>query len=281
MRRKIRKAASLLASNPKLFFKRLACEIKATRQLPESPIQKKINGIIFEFDFDYDPAIKRMYFGIYELETVEVMKKVLKRGDTFIDVGANIGYLTAIGGGACWETGQVHSFEPVPEYFQRLKKMAMMNRDYKIVVNQCALGEERGTAKIDVTNLPNIGWNTMVPGFMDNKTKKRSIEVPVYRLDYYIKEKGLDKISLIKIDTEGFEFPVLKGLQSYFENTEYRPVILCEIAPSAYPLLASTLTQLSNYMKKYSYRAFSLINTNAEIDITRIEETTNVMFKRD
>ena len=237
MKRKIMKAASLLASNPRLFFKRLVGEIKATRQLPKSPIQKKINGIIFEFDFDYDPAIKRMYFGIYELETVEVMKKVLKIGDTFLDAGANIGYLSAIGGGLVGKTGQVHSFEPVPEYFQRLKKVAMMNRDYKIVVNQCALGEERGRAKIDVTNLPNIGWNTIVPGFMSNATRKKSIEVPVYRLDDYIKEKGLDKISLIKIDTEGFEFPVLKGLQGYFESTGHRPVILCEIAPPAYPLL--------------------------------------------
>ena len=95
------KAAFLLASNPKLFFKILVGEIKikATRQLPKSPIQKKISGILFEFDFNYDPAIKRMYFGIYELETVEVMREILKTGDTFIDVGANIGYLTAIGGG--------------------------------------------------------------------------------------------------------------------------------------------------------------------------------------
>ena len=55
-------------------------------------------------------------------------------------------------------------------------------------------------------------------------------------------------------------------------------MLLCEIAPPAYPLLGYTVAQLSNYMKKYSYRAFSLINTNAEIDITRFKETTNVMF---
>lgn len=158
--------------------------------------------------------------------------------------------------------------------------MTSMNRDYKFMINQSALGEERGTAKIYVTNRPNIGWNTMVPSFMSKETTKKVFEVPVIRISDYIKEKilDIDKISLIKIDTEGFEFPVLKGLQSYFEITDHRPVILCEIAPSAYPLLGKTVTQLSNYMKKYSYRAFSLINTNAEIDITRLKETTNVMF---
>ena len=146
--------------------------------------------------------------------------------------------------------------------------MAFRNKDYRIIVNQCALGEKQRRAMIDITNRPNIGWNTMVPNFMSNETRKKSIEVPVYRLDDYIKEKKLDKISLIKIDTEGFEFPILKGLQKYFENTKYRPVIYCEIAPSAYPLLGYTLSQLSDYMKKYSYRSFSPIKINKEINIT-------------
>lgn len=206
------------------------------------------------------------------------MKRFLKKGDTFIDIGANIGYLSAVALGFVGKRGEVHSFEPVPEYVERLKEIAAANREYKIIVNQYALGEKEGREKIYVTNLPNIGWNTMIPNFMLEGTLKETVEVGVCRLDSYIMEKRLEDIRLIKIDTEGFEFPVLKGLSGYLENTAYRPVIICEISPTAYPPLDCTPADLSEYMKSYHYRAFKLADPGIEVDITRLTETTDVVF---
>ncbi|UCG55026.1 MAG: FkbM family methyltransferase, partial [Dehalococcoidia bacterium] len=209
----------------------------------------------------------------------EIMKKTIKADDTFIDIGANIGYLSCIGAGLVGKRGQVHSFEPTPRYFKRFEEMAKANPDYTIVANNCALGEVPGKAKLDITSRPNIGWNKMVPNFMQGEPIRDSIEVPVCRLDEYIKEKQLDKISLIKIDVEGFEFPVLKGLQSYFDNNNHLPVIICEIAPAAYPLLGYTLSQLSSYIAKYKYRAFSVVYPRNRVDITNLSQTTNVVFR--
>ena len=276
IREKIRKAVLLLLHNPRWLFRILNARIRPT-QVPY--LKERINGVLFEFDFDYDPVIRAMHNGVYEIETIIAVTKLLKKGDTFIDVGANIGYLSAIAMGLVGKTGQVHSFEPVPDYFQRLEKMAIANRGHKVIVNQYALGERPGPARIAVTNLTNIGWNTMIPDFMSSETQKETIEVEVYRLDDYLKEKGLRDISLIKIDTEGFEFPVLKGLSGYFESTDNRPAIICEIAPDAYPLLGVSPAHLSEYMKRYGYRAFSLVNNNAEIDITTLEKTTDVVFR--
>ncbi len=264
----------LLTNNPELLLKKFYAKIR------KSPFHKKINGIMFEFDFNYDSAMKEMYCGTYENETVVTMKKFLNRGDTFVDVGANIGYLSAIAMGLVGKNGCVHSFEPVPKYFHRLRNIATTNKEYRICINNAALGDRQGTAKISVTSIPNIGWNTMVSGFMSNETIKETIEVPVYRLDSYLREKAIDKISLIKIDTEGFEFPVLKGLSNYFENTNHRPVIICEIAPAACSVQGYTLAQVSEYMKKYGYHAFSLADYDVEIDITTIKNTTNVVFMR-
>lgn len=267
-----------MASNPRLFWHKLTFKIRSLQPSPRSAVQKRINGILFEFDFDYAPVIKEMFFGGYELQTILAMKRYLKEGDTFIDVGANIGYLSAIAMGIVGKSGQVHSFEPVPEYFQRLKKILGANKEHHMVANRCAVGDEERTASIAVTSLPNIGWNTMVPGFMSQETIKQTVEVPTCRLDRYIREKALRRISLIKIDTEGFEFPVLKGLSGYFEETRDRPRIICEIAPGAYRLLGRTLGQLREYMEQHGYRAFSLIEPDAEIDITKLEKTTDVGF---
>ena len=296
----------LLIRNPKLFFKYLYAGAKSViLRWPKAPIQKRINGILLEFDFDSDPVMKlmrnplklfvqylirmlelnlnagvikptvlRMCYGAYETSTLGAMRKLLNKGDTFIDVGANIGYLSAIAMGLVGKTGQVHSFEPVPRYFKRLKNLAVANKEYKIIVNQCALGDERGTKRIDVS-LEGIGMSTMVPGFRRKEMIEEVIEVPTYRLDWYIKEKSISSISLIKIDVEGFGLPVLRGLSDYFE-IGHRPSIICEIHTAAYPLLGYTLTQLSEYMKKYDYHAFSL--DDAEIDITKLKEVTYVVF---
>jgi len=272
-------AARYLVSNPRLFLHKLIFRLRSLRALPKSCVLKRINGILFEFDFDYAPVMRKMFYRDYEMETVVAMKKVLRNGDTFIDVGANIGYLSAVGMGLVGKKGQVHSFEPVPEYLQRLRKLAAMNTEYHLVANQCALGEEEGTAPIAVTRLSNIGWNTMVPGFMNNETMKEMIRVPVGRLDRYIAERGLGRIALIKIDTEGFEYLVLKGLRHFLERAHDRPIIICEVAPAAYRLLGWRLSELSEYMRMFGYRAFDLIDRHAEIDITTLEETTNVVFK--
>ncbi|MBI5779212.1 MAG: FkbM family methyltransferase [Planctomycetes bacterium] len=276
MMNKIIKAAALLKNNPDLFLKRLAAEIRGFRALPNHPIQKRINGIMFEFDFTYDPAIRDMFLNKYEIPTLAAMKKILKPGATFIDVGANIGYLSAIGAGLVGKTGSVHGFEPVPEHFQKAHKMAAMNPDYKITVQPLALGEKEGLAQIDITSKANIGWNTMVPGFMKPETKKRTIDISVRRLDGYIREYNLENITLIKIDVEGFEFPVLKGMRGFLDNPLNRPAILCEIGLDACELLGYQLKELFDYMKGFGYIPFDM--NNKRIEWPDIKELSNILF---
>lgn len=277
--RKLCAAIGMLVNNPRKFFLCLWAKVRSLFSFQKTPFDRALKyGGIFRFDFNYDPAVKNMYLGIYEIETVEAIKKILKNGDTFIDVGANIGYLSTVALGLVGKSGQVHSFEPVYEYFLKLRDITFLNPGYNFIVNKCALGEREGIEKIAVTNLQNIGWNTIVPGFIPNDTIRRIEEVPIHRLDSYIKEKVLSNITLIKIDTEGFEFPVLKGLSNYFECCNNLPAIICEIAPTAYSLLGYQLCQLSEYMKKFNYDAFELDNSNKRIDIAKLEKTTNVLF---
>jgi len=148
----------LLIINPKLFLKYLIYRIKritpAWRNLNRSQNLRNINGILFEINFNQvgdGPYVKQMYFGCYQIAVTEAMKKILKPGDTFIDVGAHIGYLTAIGASLVGQKGVVYSFEPVPFYFESLKKLAQINPNYNIVVKNCALGEKQEIMKMDFT----------------------------------------------------------------------------------------------------------------------------------
>lgn len=262
----------LLFTNPIVFFKKLYTKLKKT------PFKSKINGIVFGFDFSYDPAIKDMFSGTYEVETINALKKYLKPGDTFIDVGANIGYVSTNALGLVGKNGSVHSFEPVPKYFGKLKQVKEDNPGYNMQINNFALGEKDGQAEIQVTNLGNIGWNTMVPGFMSKDTTEESIKVPVYRLEDYIRKHDVKNIALIKIDTEGFEFPILKGLSGFLDTAQKKPVFIVEVALGAYKLLGNSVQQLVDYMGKYGYESYDIV-TGEKVDLSAANGTTSVIFR--
>jgi len=86
------RAVTLLMSNPPLFWRRIKSHILRAR----SGIMQ-INGINFNIDLKLDFAMRHMYFGLYQFEITDLMKRFLGNGDTFIDVGANIGYISAFG----------------------------------------------------------------------------------------------------------------------------------------------------------------------------------------
>jgi len=105
-----------------------------------------------------------------------------------------------------------------------------------------------------------IGTNTLVSGFLDPSQIKKTIKVNVRRLDDYLLDKKIKNISLIKIDVEGYEYFVLKGLKKYFtENKEKLPPIIVEIIPSMYPLSGIKLADLDNYMKLFSYQSILMM----------------------
>jgi hypothetical protein len=114
---------------------------------------------------------------------------------------------------------------------------------------------------------------------MDKSTILEEIEISVETLSYYCDQKGIKKINLMKVDTEGYEFPVLKGLRGYFETTGDRPVIICEIAPAAYKLLGITLQQLEEYMASFGYSAYDILKKQAKVSLPKLTETTNVIFR--
>jgi FkbM family methyltransferase len=287
---KIIQGLKLLFLNPKLFLKYLSAYFKEKliyekAAKPKDSIVKR-NGVLFELDFDYlgfqDRAPKQMYFGYYQIDLVEYMRKILKPGDVFIDVGANVGYLTVVAAGLVGRQGQVHSFEPIPSYFHCLQRQAKINPQFKIVVNNLALGEKEGLIKMDFAKPPHSGGSSLVNNFLNyiNKDiKTEDIQVKTKRLDDYLEENNLNNIALIKIDVEGVEFSVLKGLEKFFQKSKQRPLIICEITPAAYQFLGTSREELIKYMQGFGYQPRSLTNDRIKADITKFINGTDVVFK--
>ncbi len=276
-----------LTNNPKIFFRRIFFLLKSIfLPAPKSSFFKKMNGVLFKVDKNYAPFKKEMYYDAYEMGVVGMLKTFLRKGDTFIDVGANIGYITAIGAGLVGKKGWVYSFEPVPEYCSKLRNLAESNSEYNIIVNQFALSDRVGQAKIYLPDFPHMGGNTILLDLIDKEKIKDTIFVQTYRLDKYIDKENIKKIKVIKIDVEGFEFPVLLGLKDFLNKCRLNkllasPLIICEVCPPAYKLLGYKLEDLFQYMERFNYFPFSILNSKKEFSIKRIEKesTINILFK--
>ncbi|HTV58546.1 MAG TPA: FkbM family methyltransferase [Verrucomicrobiae bacterium] len=270
------RATSLLAKNPALFWRVAVAKVSSARPLPPLPARKAIGSVQFEYDLVDYRGTAPMYFGSYALLVVEAIRRFLRPGGVFFDVGANIGYLSAVAADRVGPLGQVHAFEPVARYFSRLQSLAAGNPQFTIIPNFCAAAEFPGTSRIFLTREP--GQNTLVAGYKSGAEVTGVAPVAAIRLDSYIEEKGIAEISMIKIDAEGFELPILRGLERYFRSTRHRPVILTEIAPRAYPLLGKRLHELRDYMARFGYSAFDLIDARTPVDVTALRTVDDVLF---
>ena len=275
----VSRAASLLAKNPPLFCRLMLAKLNTRRPMPALPVHRRIGDVVFECGLADYHGTAPMYFGSYALLVVEAMKRFLKPGDTFVDVGANVGYLSAVGASLVGRHGQVHAFEPVPEHFERLCRVVDLNPAYNITANPFAAGEAFSQGTIYVTREP--GQSTLVRGYKSGSEVAGERSVPVVRLDAYIEARTLGPVSLIKIDAEGFELPILNGLQRQFENGGRRPAIICEIAPRAYGLMGRSLDELASFMGQYGYTARDLIDCSTPVDLASVKHVEDVLFLAD
>ncbi|MGA2093469.1 MAG: FkbM family methyltransferase [Sedimentisphaerales bacterium] len=247
---------------------------------PQGTVIKEIDGVKFPCDFSLGKRMKSIYFGCYQFEVASIIKKILKPGGIFIDVGANIGYISAIGAAIVGKTGQVHSFEPVLKHFDYLQKMVQLNADYRISANNVALGDIEGSGRITYHRC-NIGGSSMVPGLVPKENAAETFNVEVKRLDKYIKEKQLQRISLIKIDTEGFELPVLLGTKSFFDSYVHKgdlPAVIAEVDPYALKLMGKDPGELVDFMSNYGYKSYDICG-RCSVNIRKMTKKGDVLFR--
>jgi FkbM family methyltransferase len=152
----------------------------------------------------------------YDTSEFELIPKLVKPGDTAIDVGANAGLYSVLLSRACGPTGRVWSFEPAPETYWRLRENLALNRCENVVTVEAAVSNAPGTAKLHLFDSQFAEWNSLgVRVARDSNGKQvspaRSIGVQAEALDIFCANEGIEHIHFLKIDVEGFELLVFEG----------------------------------------------------------------------
>ena len=199
--------------------------IKLPKWFLKKPKGPTIVSTRFGFNIKVDPIfdknIENVIYerGVYEQGTVSLVQQILSPGDTFVDVGANIGFLSLVGASTVGKKGEVLAFEPVPSTYELLVENKELNGFTQLQTFAFAIGNEAGQVKIYPEDQNRGGASIL------NVRSEVGVNIEVKRLDDLVLAK---KIDLIKIDVEGYELEVLKGAENKIR--EDKPVMIIEFS---------------------------------------------------
>ena len=165
--------------------------------------------------------------GVYEtFITEEIVLKHIKKGQTVIDAGAQIGYYTVLFGKLVGPKGKVYAFEPDSRNFEILAKNIRVNKLKNVKAAKVALADFVGTRQF-FTNPMNRGASS----FSSPKVGGVLVsDVKVTTLDEFFRQTSANrKIDFLKIDVEGAEHLVLRGATSILEQPKL--LMLLELSP--------------------------------------------------
>ena len=182
---------------------------------------------------------RRLFWGGiagFEQTMAQLFIRLIKQANTFLDIGANIGYYTLLASTINPDV-KIISFEPAPSVFLYLKSNIELNGNRATAV-QKAISDKEGELEFFVSRNPKyVGIAdhhlTSTGSFdkvqADRTTLLESVKVDTITLDRFVQVEGLNNIDLVKLDTEATEHLVLAGGRQVF--SEQKPTIFCEVLP--------------------------------------------------
>ena len=221
--------------------------------------------------------------GIYEELETKIVKKEVKNGDIVLDIGANIGYYTLIFAKLVGSNGKIFAFEPEPFNYDLLQKNIKINNYENIITEQKAVGNENGVIKLYLSKI-RTGMHRI---YKSKYTNNEFVNVDIVKLDDYFKDsKFFNKINFIKMDVEGSEFGVLKGLTRILENNNVK--ILAEFIPDSIKEFGFNPQDFISFLQSFGYKIYCtddeskktiLLNNYHEI-ISKFPQGTNLFCKK-
>ncbi len=194
---------------------------------------------------------------------------MLKPGDVVFDVGANMGLHAVFLGQAVGPQGRIYAFEPEAHYCERIRSNVALNALSNISTVPVALGDhsyasellpsERGTAS------PRLAELSHAPAH-----KPGSMQVQVVEGDRWVENEKLPLPRMVKIDVEGHEYAVLRGLKRTLANPTCQ-VVCCEVHPKLLPEGVSP-EEIVNFLKSCGFTRFDVQPRAAEQHVVAVKE---------
>jgi FkbM family methyltransferase len=172
--------------------------------------------------------------GVWEPNVTAAFSRLLSPGDVCIDVGGHIGYYTLLASRLVGRDGHVYTFEPSPANYRSLSSNLARNGVANVTALQVAVGAGAGRAELYEGPGTNTGGATLSPLLGARRGGQPIVDVEVRPVADSVPEADWARIRVIKIDVEGYEVEVLRGLVPVLARTGSLAVFL-ELNPKWIP----------------------------------------------
>jgi FkbM family methyltransferase len=201
----------------------------------------------------FDSAIARdIYCHDHEVDERAFVRLFLRPGDVFADIGANLGLYSVIASQAVGPSGSVFSFEPDPKTHERLLHNLKANDCRNVQPFQLALSNVDETRPMQISTAGYDAYNSFGTPVRGEDTFK-AVDVACVSFDSFAQQHPqLHKVTMMKVDVEGWESMVLRGAEKQLSG-DTAPVLQVEFNDQAAKALGLPCSELYRWLQKLGY----------------------------
>jgi FkbM family methyltransferase len=200
--------------------------------------------------------------GDYEEDVYKLINISLKPGYVAIDVGANIGIQTIRMSSIVGDYGKVYSFEPIEFLRKKFQNNVALNNCENVELLPLALSDENHTIEVYIDEKK---WNQGTFSLSDSDSVGTRQQLTVMKGDDIPQINLLERLDLIKIDVEGFEYNVLRGLRKTLNK--HHPRIIFEYDASYWKKSSGNLNNCIEFLTELNYITYHVTSAGCELII--------------
>ncbi len=229
------------------------------------------------------------FFGVWEPNLSYWITQRLRPGDTFVDVGANIGYYTLLASRLVGADGRVVAVEASPRVFHRLERNLALNHTANVRAINVAVSDRPGEIELYDGPISNSGKTSILRA----SGRPRSGTIHAAPLAAILTDHEFASARIIKIDVEGAEWLVVSGLADVLGRTRFDAEFVIEVSPSWLASMQRRPEDIIDIFARDGFNAYTMINdyhSNSYVDGTPyappqrlsgpLTETCDIVFSR-
>jgi FkbM family methyltransferase len=201
--------------------------------------------------------------GGYEVRTTQIVRRLVKNGDTVVDVGANIGYFSIVAARAAGDGGRVVAFEPVAPVRQSLLANLRLNDITQVTVQSEALSSTSGETTFYLGPEQDTGLGSL-------RALQNSTSIPVRQIRFDDWWDRRTRVALVKIDVEGAELRVLEGMAECLARDQ--PDIIVEVTDRFLRSLGASAERLTAFLLKFGYNVYAISDNGPMVPIRHVDD---------